>query len=422
MSDVTGLSHRLVPMRGRDPHQRGRVSSPLELLFDLTFVVAFGVAGAQFAHLLADGEIGLALTGYVVALFATIWAWINFTWFASAFDTDDWAYRLVTMLIMCGVVIFGLGIPQFFASLHHAHVDNVVMVLGYVVMRIGMAIHWGRAYAQSPACRPGARIYLITILLAQLGWTALALAHTSLRLFLMVAVVLGVIELAGPAVGERLTTQVEGQGSHTPWHPHHIAERYGLLVIITLGEGVVGTVAALASVVEEAGGWDLTAVLIVIAGVGLTFGIWWTYFSVDWPTLLHANPRRSFGWGYGHIPLFMSIAAVGAGLHVAGYYLGHAEHLTESAAVWAVVVPILVFGVLLAVLYAQLTRVFDLLHLGLVGAMVLICALALVLAHQGVSIGWCLILAMVATVIPVVSFETIGHRHLADALGRQGER
>ena len=53
---------------------------------------------------------------------------------------------------------------------------------------------------------------------------------------------LALIELSGPVIAER------GEGG-TPWHAHHIAERYGLLVIITLGEGIIGTVASLAAVV-----------------------------------------------------------------------------------------------------------------------------------------------------------------------------
>ena len=63
----------------------------------------------------------------------------------------------------------------------------------------------------------------------------------------------------------------------TPWHAHHIAERYGLLAIIALGEGVVGTVASLSAVVS-AQGWTFDAVFVVVAGVGLTFGMWWVVF------------------------------------------------------------------------------------------------------------------------------------------------
>jgi hypothetical protein len=46
-------AHRLRVMSGRDPDEQHRSATPLELLYDLTFVVAFGVASEQFAHLLA---------------------------------------------------------------------------------------------------------------------------------------------------------------------------------------------------------------------------------------------------------------------------------------------------------------------------------------------------------------------------------
>ena len=65
----------------------------------------------------------------------------------------------------------------------------------------------------------------------------------------------------------------------TPWHAHHIAERYGLLTIIALGEGVVGTVASLSAVVARRAG-RVDAVLVAVAGIGLTFGMWWVYFIV----------------------------------------------------------------------------------------------------------------------------------------------
>jgi len=117
--------HRLRRMSGRDPHEPHRVATPLELLFDLTFVIAFGVAASQLAHMLASGHVGAGLAGFSFATFAVSWAWINFSWFASAYDTDDWVYRLTTMLQMVGVLVLALGIPQVFASIADgARVDN----------------------------------------------------------------------------------------------------------------------------------------------------------------------------------------------------------------------------------------------------------------------------------------------------------
>ena len=131
--------------------------------------------------------------------------------------------------------------------------------------------------------------------------------------------VLVLVEFLGPWIAEKFM-------GGTPWHPHHIAERYSLLVIIALGEGVVGTVASLSAVVAEQG-WTVDAALVAIAGIGLTFGMWWVYFMVPAAPLLHAHRERSFTFGYGHIPIFGSIVATGAGLHVAAYYIEHHSKL-----------------------------------------------------------------------------------------------
>ncbi len=87
--DFASLHHHSRPMGGRNPDQEHRVATPLELLFDLTFVIAFGQAASQFAHALAGGHYSVALAGFSFASFAICWAWINFSWFASTYDTDD---------------------------------------------------------------------------------------------------------------------------------------------------------------------------------------------------------------------------------------------------------------------------------------------------------------------------------------------
>ncbi len=99
------MTHRAVPMVGRDPDERQRGATPLELLFDLTFVVAFGTAANELAHALAEDHVGAGIVAFCFATFAISWAWINFTWFASAYDTDDWIYHLTTMLQMVGVLV-----------------------------------------------------------------------------------------------------------------------------------------------------------------------------------------------------------------------------------------------------------------------------------------------------------------------------
>src|SRR6476659_7762331 len=132
-------AHRHRRFSGRDPGEAHRASTPLELLYDLTIVVAFGTAADELAHFVAEGHAGAGVAGLVFASFAVSWAWLNYSWFASADDTDDWVFRVATMVQMVGVIVLALGLPQMFASIDHgATLDNGVMVAGYVVMRVAL--------------------------------------------------------------------------------------------------------------------------------------------------------------------------------------------------------------------------------------------------------------------------------------------
>ena len=217
---VARASHRLLRMIGRDPHEPHRTATPLELLFDLTFVVAFGEAGSELAHALSEGHVSSGLIGFGLAMFAICWAWINFSWFASAYDTDDWAYRVLTMVQMAGVLVFALGLPEMFETVESGgQVDIRMMVAGYVVMRIAMVGQWLRVMREDPEHRVSAGIYVVSLVATQAGWVALAVADTSVGTFFLLALVLMLVEIAGPVVAE-------GRRGGTPWHPHHIAERY----------------------------------------------------------------------------------------------------------------------------------------------------------------------------------------------------
>ncbi len=400
-------------MSGRDPDEEHRAATPLELLYDLTFVVAFGVAADQFAHLLAAGHVGSGLIGFSFAVFGICWAWINFSWFASAYDTDDWAFRLATMVQMVGVIILALGLPQVFHSIDAGEaINNRVSVGGYVVMRVAMLFLWLRAARQDPARRRACHTYAATIGFAQAGWILLLLAHLHAGMFFIVATPLILIELAGPVIAER------GKGG-TPWHAGHIAERYGLLTIITLGEGVIGTVASLSAVVETHG-WSRDAALVAVAGTGLTFGMWWMYFTIPSAQVLRAHRERAFPWGYGHILIFGSIAATGAGLQVAAAYLTDETHISATATVLAVVVPVAVYVFALFALYTYLVQASDPFHLTLLAGTAGVLALATFLASAGVGMSACLIVVMFAPLVTVVGYETIGHRHMRAALERIG--
>jgi low temperature requirement protein LtrA len=99
-------------------------------------------ASASLHHGLVDGDAGDALVGFPLVFFGIWWAWMNFSWFASAYDTDDALYRVVVFVQVAGVLILAAGIPRAFE--HH---DFGAMTGGYVVMRLGMVAMWLRAAA-----------------------------------------------------------------------------------------------------------------------------------------------------------------------------------------------------------------------------------------------------------------------------------
>ena len=221
-------------------------------------------------------------------------------------------------------------------------------------MRVALVFQWLRAARQDPARARACRSYVTWVSLAQIGWIAQMFLDFSIGVSLILSGLLILVEMVGPIMAER-------KDGGTPWHAHHIAERYGLFAIIALGEGVVGTVAALSAIVEQQG-WTLDTALVGIAGTGLTFGMWWIYFSIPWAEVLARHRDRAWAWGYLQIALFGSLVGVGAGLHVAAYVIGGEAHVDATFAALTIAIPVLAFETLLFVLYALLVMQFDLFH------------------------------------------------------------
>jgi low temperature requirement protein LtrA len=326
-----------VPMVARDTGERHRAATPLELLFDLTFVVAVAAAAAQLAHAIAEDHAAQGLFGYLMVFFAIWWAWMNFTWFASAYDSDDTPYRLVTLLQMGGVLVLAAGVP---AALNEQ--DWTAVTIGYVIMRVAMVVQWLRAAHDDPVHRVTALRYAAGIAVVQVGWIArLALPEAAgiVAYFVLVAA-----ELAVPVWAERR--------AHSTWHPDHIAERHGLFTLIVLGESVLAASRALAPAVQA--GVDLDTVLVGSGGLVLLFGCWWLYFLTSAGEGLARHRERSFWWSYGHYGIFAALAALGAALEVVAEMLVHPIASPAALVGFAVAVPVCVFLLLTWVLHAPL--------------------------------------------------------------------
>jgi low temperature requirement protein LtrA len=187
---------RMAPRSKAESH---RAATPLELFFDLCFVVAVAQAGSQLAHDLAAGHLGHGLYSYAFAFFAIWWAWMNFSWFASAYDVDDVPYRLTTLVQITGVLILAAGVPRIFADQ-----DLTLSVAGYVVMRLAMVTQWLRAAScESGGARTMALRYAAGITLCQIAWVLMLLAPEGARSWVLPLGVLA--ELSVPALAEPST-------------------------------------------------------------------------------------------------------------------------------------------------------------------------------------------------------------------------
>ncbi|GAA1132567.1 low temperature requirement protein A [Microbacterium natoriense] len=318
---------RLSRMLPRDPAQPHRAASSLELFFDLVFVVAVSRASAELHHALAHGEFAHGITSYAMVFFAIWWAWMNFTWFATSFDTDDWLYRVTTIVQMGGVLILAAGIPQAFAG------NFTVPVIGYIVMRFAMIAQWLRASRSSEGPLRTATVrYAVGIGAVQVLWILFLLIPSG-PLQLIAFIVFALIEICVPVFAEFRY--------QTPWHPHHITERYGLFTLIVLGESLLASANAIITAIDEV---DALGPLIGISVLTLvvTASLWWIYF---WPPHHRAITtfRSSLRYGYTHYFVFAAAAAFSAGIEVQLGVLTHESHLSAIAASLTVSIPIAVF-------------------------------------------------------------------------------
>lgn len=314
-------------MRSRDHHEPHRVATTLELYFDLVFVIAIAATASGLHHALAAHHFSDGLIRFATSFFCVWWAWMNFTWFASAYDNDDFSYRIVTMVQMFGAIILAIGINNVFE-----HNDYTMILIGYIVMRIAMAYQWFRAAKSDPERRMTCLRYAFGIIIAQLFWAIIVIyiPHLFNQIFLFGAL----LELSVPVWAE--------SANKTAWHPHHIAERYGLLVIIVLGEGILGATNAITPLFHSNEAILTEAFPLGLGISALMFSLWWLYFKMPWGEFLHSQRtlNNALVYGYGHLLIFIALTALGSGLELLadsvkefGTMAEVAEHSTNAHSV-----------------------------------------------------------------------------------------
>jgi low temperature requirement protein LtrA len=277
--------------------ERGRRVTPLELFFDLVFVFAITQVTSLLSH---DPTWGGLLRGLL--LLGTLWwAWSAYAWLTNTLDPEEGAIRLAVLAAVAAMLVVSLAAPGAFGA------DGVIFGVAYLVVR---ALHLVLFAFAGRSDRDLLRAVLRIVPGAILGATLLVVAG-----FLK-----GSTQLAlwGAAVAVNYLGALLGHMRGWRVSPEHFVERFGLIVIIALGESIVAIGVGAAGIPLDAG-----VIAAALLGITVAACLWWSYF--DWVVfvaqarLAEARGARRAAlardaYSYLHLPMVAGIVLFAFGL------------------------------------------------------------------------------------------------------------
>ncbi|USN54049.1 MAG: low temperature requirement protein A [Candidatus Nomurabacteria bacterium] len=267
----------------------------------------------ELIHALADQPDWSGVLRFVLLFIPIWWVWIGHTLYNDRFETDDVSHKLLTFLMM--LPIAGLAI---FAR---DGLDSTAFGFGvsYILARLVLIFLWIRGGYHNPEIRKTTGIYSIGFSTSVILWTISLFVPAPLQLILRG---LGLaIDLFTPAL-------TFGEQSKLPrFSNSHLPERFGLLVIIVLGETIIATAEKIADLPV------MTTHSLLIGGLGmlLAFGLWWLYFNTIPVRRVRQNEWVKAAWGYGHLPLHIGTGAIGAAMLA---IIANGANLLRSEIIW----------------------------------------------------------------------------------------
>ena len=342
---------------------RERHATWLELFFDLVFVFAI----AELAHLLHSDPTWAGIAGFAALFVPVWWLWIDFSYYADQFDIDRGPYRLVMLGVMLGLVIMALTIHDALQG------GSAAFAAAYTALRLVIIFLYVQAWRLVPESRELTARYTISFSVAFCLWLLSIAVPEPIRFWLWAIALL--IEVSNGPITYLTIRKVPTQKSH-------MDERFGLFVIIVLGEAII----AVATGVSETT-WQWQSALTGVGGFLTAVSLWWMYFErADESTINQALRGgklallRSYLYGYSHILAFMGIVATGVGIQFAIEAVSSGDFGAEARTVLCGGVAIFLVGVT-ALQWATPQS----LPRGVVGARLLLAALALSMIPLGVS-------------------------------------
>src|ERR687893_2256509 len=359
--------------------------TPLELFFDLVFVFAL----TQVTAFLSDHLTWIGML-QGAALLVVLWAaWGGYSWLTNAVPAEDViSARLVILTAMAAMLVASLAVPDAFGQY------GVLFGLAYFVVRLLHVVLFVLATGSTPEARQamlrlapgflGAPLLLIPAGFLD-GFAQGALWAVALAIDLGVSFVRGVS-------GFRVNAE-------------HFVERYGLIVIIALGESIVAIGVGASGLTIGAG-----VVVAAVLGIALAAALWWAYFDLD---MLVAGQRLSAAKGeerarlardayrYLHLPMVAGIVLIALGIKKTLAHVGDPLAIVPAMALCG--------GVALYLLGHNAFRLRDVGSVSVVRLVVTVCCCGLI--PIAVSLPALLTLAILAALLcGLAAFETMRSR------------
>lgn len=255
---------RLAPPQLRTKESEGhRAATWLELFYDLVFVFAV----TQVSHLLLDHLTARGALEATIALLVVWWAWQYTTWVTNELDPESRLVRMLMLALMLAGLLLAIAIPEAFGA------KGLLFAGAYVAIQVGrhLFLTFAAAAPGSPERERAGRI-LIWFCAAGVLWLTGGFAEGDLRLWLWLAAL--TIDLGAPLLLFRVPGRPSLGGEAWDISTSHFTERFGLFVIIALGESIILTGAATAEL-------DLSAAVVTAFAAAFltTSALWWLYFT-----------------------------------------------------------------------------------------------------------------------------------------------
>ncbi len=301
--------------RARAVLRTGDTVTPLELFFDLVFVLAL----TQCTALMANEPDWHGLVKGLLVLGVLWWAWVGYAWLTSVVDPEEGVVRLMMFVAMAAFLVVALCVPDAFEDL------GLLLAGAYAVVRIAHIV----LFALAARGNPGLRRSVIGLAVGMIPGVGLLVAAAFADGALQGA--LWALALALDAGGPYVFGS-EG------WNlvPRHFAERHGLIIIIALGESIVAI-----GVGAEAG-VDAGVVTAAVLGIAVAAAQWWLYFDVVARVAEHKLSRAAVGreqnemardsFSYLHFPMVAGIVLVALGMKKTLGHVGDPLHLVPAVA------------------------------------------------------------------------------------------